>query len=425
MTQKLVGNIFQHNVDVRTHFPSDSFVNPALKIGLEVELEEFPAPEDINQDIYWNKDYDDSLRGDHKTELVLAQPLNGLDLDNAIHSLENMIITSDYQPVLSSRTSTHVHMDATGLSLNALRKWILNYIIFERALFKYCGRVRERSPFCVPLYKAESVLPSLGAMYDDCTNLPHRLGKYVGDETRYGAINLHALFKWGTLEFRMLPAKWKHSQIVEWLNILMSIRDYAINSDLDMDYVYKFVYDNNPISYLEEVFGDYASLLMYEGVEEDLIKGIRLARNYASDELKEAPIFWSVIEITQKVNWDNKAYDNFVEKHKDKPKGTKAKNKKSAKVTSSYGKPWWDTPLHETPPPTANLEAQVESLKKAHEEDFVKYAAQFIAPSSIPKGVTKAGDTILKSPIDPKVEPIEFFDDDIHIDEPDEEGDLL
>ena len=325
-----IGNLFGQQVDTRTHLPSDWFVDPVTKIGLEIELEEFPSPEGLENDIYWKLDHDDSLRGKYKTELVLKEPLNGYDLEMSIRALESMVSSSEHRPVQSSRTSTHVHMDATNLTVEQLRDWLLLYIVMERPLFQYCGPVRERSVFCVPLYRAEYALNTM--RYLDTTRLEkgdgtfmNQYNAYANSDMRYGAVNFNSLQKWGSLEFRQSKALWTHAPLREWLNILMCIRQYAVSGKVDLDKLYDLVYSEDPTSLLEEVFGDYAKLLYYKGIDKDLIKGIRLAKQYSRPNSQLTPVYWDVLSLTQRYGVETDGYAKFKEKcEAKKPKKEKS-----------------------------------------------------------------------------------------------------
>ena len=308
-----VGKCFGHKVDTRTHQPSDVFVDPIVKVGVELELEEYRFPDSFYDNcIFWAYHDDPSLRGLYTCEIVLGQPLNGKDLDDALREACNFIATDTTKPVQSSRTSTHVHLDAGALSLKQLRDWILTYIVVERVLFRYCGVTRERSPFCVPLFKA--IAPLEGLMYfceEEANSLNAKLMDYANEGLRYGALNLNALYKHGSLEFRMLPARWRYYQLVEWVNILMCIRKYAVEGNLNLDAMYRAMYNDTPEKLLDEIFGAWGKSLINKHNRHDIVAGIRLARAYADNKAEHAPLFWSIIDLSGNINYQPGSLDKF------------------------------------------------------------------------------------------------------------------
>jgi len=60
-----VADIFGHVLDPRTFKPSDNLLDPYVKIGLEIELENFHAPHNfpLYKNPFWDNIEDESLRG--------------------------------------------------------------------------------------------------------------------------------------------------------------------------------------------------------------------------------------------------------------------------------------------------------------------------------------------------------------------------
>ena len=198
-------------------------VDPACAVGIELEVEncyEFPT---VPQHA-WGTHTDNSLR-EHGVEFV-SVPLYGIQVYGALELLCNRMLPPHVK--FSQRTSVHVHIDVGGLTGEQLAQVVLVYLVFERSLYRYVGGGRDHNIFCIPLMDTASARNLVTAMKD-----PDQLinSDLASEESRYAGLNLAAIRKFGTLEFRHMYGTKNPDSIHEWINILLSIRRFALRHD--------------------------------------------------------------------------------------------------------------------------------------------------------------------------------------------------
>jgi hypothetical protein len=165
-----------------------------IGIELECEFEDGPGPE-INNKLWVSKP-EGSLRY-HGMEYVNPNPITVEMKRKTIEMLLKLI--GDRKVIKDSpRTSIHVHTNI--LRHTPIQIWTacVAYWTIENLLFKYCGEDREGNLFCLRLCDAEGVLDTV---YKDLKGkLPFQM--LAGDHVRYGGLNINAIKKFGSLEFR-------------------------------------------------------------------------------------------------------------------------------------------------------------------------------------------------------------------------------
>ncbi len=199
---------------------------PDQLIGIEIEAENVPGsmlPDSAFP--YWERKRDGSLRNGN--EYVLVAPLKGDTLAKAIAEL--------YQDAVFTRTatgSTHIHIDmleetTTHETIKAL---VLMIYALEGALFSMVGVGREWCGFTNRLTSAPDEV--LGAVLNSseeteyrelinmCNNA-HTIGRYYG-------LNLQALQKFGSVEFRYFPTATSIAELVDWIQLVLSFKKAAM-----------------------------------------------------------------------------------------------------------------------------------------------------------------------------------------------------
>lgn len=266
MSTKKIGEVFNHPEDVRRYKDSRNFILNGAHIGVEVELEGFKKAPMLDHPAYWLIKEDNSLRQyDNKVpyEFVTSYYYCGEDLHDALNQLHTVINNITPPPIPSSRTSVHVHLDVRDLSLKQMYDLTLLYALYERVLFRFCDIQREDSIFCVPFYKANGLLQSLSA-----TSLTERISKLPQEEMRYAAFNLHALKKFGSVEFRHHPGTLDMNKIRTWINIIMCLKQHVLNHRL----VNEFYHNIEDLT--RDVFREYVRYLRTEYFERDIKCGL-------------------------------------------------------------------------------------------------------------------------------------------------------
>lgn len=118
----------------------------------------------------------------------------------------------------SDRTSTHVHVNVSSLTLVEMRQLVLSYALLEPLFFAFVGEQRKNSIFCVPLNY--TYLPSLYKMPVD---------KMVDKWHKYTAFNIRPIKAQpdmpglGTVEFRHLYGTNKEPVFFSWLTAIKQL----------------------------------------------------------------------------------------------------------------------------------------------------------------------------------------------------------
>lgn len=233
-------------------------------IGIEVEIEKIDDLRDFSHLLQptWNVVSDGSLR--NKGYEFVSIPIRGDNIYKALRGLR--VIFEKYTPryEFSERTSIHVHMNARRLTLEQLFCLLLTYMVVERSLFRFVeasGFIRDKNIFCAPIQDSKWYLNlhSLISLWEEKKydkffhNLLHSWKKYT-------SLNIIPLQKLGTLEFRHMGGTMDLDLLMNWINILLSLRRYAENSTAEkiMSHIENLNTNSNYTGFMEEVFGQYA-----------------------------------------------------------------------------------------------------------------------------------------------------------------------
>lgn len=188
-------------------------------LGIELECEG-TSPLPVLNTAPWTSKGDDSLRG-HGMEYVTERPIScdGTKLGH-IRTLTDVLAAHGGVVQDSPRTSLHVHVNV--LDHTPLQLWtaVATYWLVENLLFQYCGsEEREGNLFCLPLNKAEGVLKYV---YQDLKGtIP--FDQFYEDRVRYGGINLNAITKFGSVEFRGMRGVTDPTIIDTWSTELYNV----------------------------------------------------------------------------------------------------------------------------------------------------------------------------------------------------------
>ena len=219
-----------------TYLKDNTFILPSTFIGLEIEVEGYDCCTiEVAQD-YFNIIEDGSLRNGGK-ELVFQVPLMGKDLYQALDSLQ--YILNEDRCIYNDRTSVHIHLDIRDLNMEELFKLLFLYIYMEKAIYLYTNKrgisSREHNNYCVPWWKTEGFKKDLYDLY----NLMHKDDTYgsriiLSRFSKYSGLNINPITSFGSIEFRHHYGTHNKERLIEWINIIMSLKKHAINNtDID------------------------------------------------------------------------------------------------------------------------------------------------------------------------------------------------
>lgn len=280
---------------------------PKGEIGIEVEVEGTRLPgvyRDTetgnilgNLRYYWSTEGDGSLRslhpGDLTAEYVLREPAARGDLAKVLDYFAKKWVEAGATTYNSYRTSVHVHLNVADWPMRRVYSFLTTYFILEEVLTEFADggtKARVANRFCLRAKDAEFILSHLNDALKQ--GFRHRFDLRT---LKYGAVNIAAVSKYGSLEFRALRGTVDTGLIKQWVNILLAVKDFSFKFDNPSDIISVFS-QNGPDRFINLVLGDYADLMNMADLHNRLYDGMRLAQDvgFATNwqpyvEVKEAP----------------------------------------------------------------------------------------------------------------------------------------
>ncbi len=236
-------------------------------VGIEVEMENCTGAGGGLVDIFWIWKGDGSLRNNGAE--AVSWPVRGEWIRYALKVLWDSIKKVSF----SARTSIHVHVDVRAFSQKQLTAVILVYLAVESLLYKFVGKDRHDNIYCVPLYTT-TLVNSLVDL------LNKSIAKHNFSVNRYAGLNLDALRKFGTLEFRQLHGTHDVAKVMTWINLIFKIFRYAAKNDVDslLSKIIELNTNSLYISFVNEVFEEMAGSLDLLDLKSDLEKGVKAVK---------------------------------------------------------------------------------------------------------------------------------------------------
>lgn len=237
-------------------------------LGIEIEVEgnrEFPSEGPDN----WRAEPDGSLRG-NSMEYIIESPIKLDEVSSHIDALLEMFAERKIKVHDSFRAGVHVHLNVQQLTPYQLGTLAAVYYTLETALVRFCGPTREGNYHCLRREDAEYSYIAL------CDTL--RTGDFeilATDNLRYASLNLRAISRYGSLEFRSMATRPGFQQILPWCTIISRMRDYAVKCPNRQELAYDFSVKGYKL-WAEDIIGeDMFKLIEYEGMEKEMIRNLR------------------------------------------------------------------------------------------------------------------------------------------------------
>lgn len=238
---------------------------PLLKgdVGIEIECEGdnlFPLMSDR-----WKTVEDHSLRGrfpDRSCEWVLNNPVPAIDVELALNELFKAQEDNKAKFKFSFRTSVHVHINVGHLTRDQVMAMAYAYYLIEDLMLEYCAEHRRFNRFCLSLSQAEGSIPFIRRMISCDEKDFGRVDPK--NAIRYSSLNLEALYKYGSLEFRALEGCADVQRISTWIKALINLRAFIEQVD-DIRDVHDVFLLEGPKSFIERALGDVASFFKTRG----------------------------------------------------------------------------------------------------------------------------------------------------------------
>jgi hypothetical protein len=166
------------------------------RIGLEIEVEGtgIPAPDWSSR--YWKIVPEGSLRNGH--EFVTGAQCTINNLPTYLEDLKAGLKGAKLD--LSIRTSTHLHVNVANFTIEEVYAVISAFYLVEDTLVRSQGKPRMGNLFCLRSKDAEGIFDIL------INQISSGIHLQIEPNLRYGALNLNALSKFGSVEFRFMKA---------------------------------------------------------------------------------------------------------------------------------------------------------------------------------------------------------------------------
>lgn len=189
---------------------------PTGDVGIEVELE--GALKGINN-ACWTTKPDGSLRDG--LEYVFKQPAPMEALPTYLEHFTKAMAAST--PKASIRCSTHMHINVMRFTVREIYNVMAAYYLVESLLVRSQSANRQGNLFCLRMQDAEDIFLSISDSLSTNTNNPNYVTQFIVERNRYAALNLAALTKFGSLEFRFLDAITQSSGLQDWAELFYKL----------------------------------------------------------------------------------------------------------------------------------------------------------------------------------------------------------
>lgn len=190
-------------------------------IGVEIELEEFRG-DAADAGRMWTLHDDGSLV--NGMEFVLHPPRNGAELIEGV----DRFFDAKFKYTGGDRTSVHLHVDMTdGVTVGQFRSLFCLTFLLEGAIYRIADEHRKWGGYSSPLIDM-----SPGRMNNLLAgNTPAQFCAGVTGKThqdKYYGFNSVSLGKHGTLEFRYFPCTDDKKVLLQWINLVLELKQVAM-----------------------------------------------------------------------------------------------------------------------------------------------------------------------------------------------------
>lgn len=275
-------------------------------VGVEIECEGRDLPN--NPRGVWSAVPDGSLRDG--IEYVYSKPLPIKDVEESLTYLNKVFKECGTKLNFSFRTSTHVHVNCLGVDYNHILNYIYTYLLLEGVLMNYCGEGRKCNRFCLRLEDAEGMMGTFRKMFQYRNAPPNLRGLWQTDEMRYAALNVEALVKYGSIEFRAMRGTTDPEVLVPWVHALYNMREFAQKFDDPKD-IYQLLLEIGPSDFFSAAVGEEEAKVI--GTEE-LIEEIMFQSSMTIDlpytpfeEFAPVAIDWN--HPSTRIRFNGRTYD--------------------------------------------------------------------------------------------------------------------
>ena len=257
---------------------------PGKEIGIEIEIEGRNLIREVPK--FWNVVEDNSLRAEAPYgafEYVLKIPVSRAKVSQRLNFLQEELRKGGSVLRPSDRCGVHIHVNCQELTCKQTMNFALLYLVFENLLVRWCGSEREGNLFCLRASDADTILHGLSICME--RDNFHYVQK---SDFRYASINLAALQKFGTLEFRSMGTPKNFNKINNWVRLLLKV--------FDSSKVYTEPYEiveamsaQGGQGYTRQVFQELSRELACDDMNRLCMEGVRRIQQIAYTPKKPSP----------------------------------------------------------------------------------------------------------------------------------------
>lgn len=248
-----MGNKLGFMVDQPIHIPdipSDDLIIPHAKVGIEYEFEGWDGHQPHT---YWEKQHDDGSLREGGCEQVTRGGIVGSGIRKAVEEICALAKTRKWKTGVP-RASIHIHLDVTDLDVDKreLAVLVCNYMLVEHILFAYAGDWRRSTGYAVAIEDGQIDFKAIGDLLFRLLS-KEEFQRVAKNLSKYQALNLNPLVRFGTIEFRHMPTTWDVERVMDWINMILAIKKSS--TDERFKEPLKTLSALGPEKYCAEVFG--------------------------------------------------------------------------------------------------------------------------------------------------------------------------
>lgn len=207
-----------------------NLVLPYGKVGIEIETEGWKGDGVASLPKVWEYHQDGSLRNNGMEFTTRGNGIVGSNITKAVTEFCKWAQARKLD-VGYPRAGIHVHLDVTDLDFEGrqLHNLVAMYLLIEHALYGYAGEWRRTCGFCDPLSESQLPLNQLRHALFAKDSTGKALTGRINKLGRYYGLNVRAIGKYGTVEFRQLETTYDAKRILDWINIIFQLKQFAMN----------------------------------------------------------------------------------------------------------------------------------------------------------------------------------------------------
>lgn len=276
---------FLNKKQAKRRYPKYQLPLASTLCGIELEVDDPNGRENVQHPVCvsptWKQVHDGSLNNGY--EYVLNAPLAGKQLTNAIYQLFD-------HGTRTTRTftgSTHIHVNVIdGMKMNQLKNLVLLCYYFEDMLYgvgdysrKWCGYANPLAS--IPVQQMKDIFAIKDSyMFNDALD---RTGRYY-------ALNLCAMRKYGSVEFRYFPTATSAEELLSWVKLVQLFKKAALESGTPKKLVELLSTEDGVNTFMHKYFSEYKDSWHYVGSFSDVQKRVYKSMIITEAASKDLPV---------------------------------------------------------------------------------------------------------------------------------------